>query len=344
MPSAPTPTSSSDLLDPTSKAYKKARRLYLKSTRNRDADIDAEWTPFRAAEKRYKARFPPPDLRGVLDLALLDETRADEVKLGVWAGQPNAVDFKEIPLNTPGSSKAYAIPDVPGLVILPGYLSHSEQRDLIRWSLADHAKLPNESNLDVHYVLPTNGLWNAYLDSLDDPDKDLIVQPRAAFVPLSDTASAPLEPSGPRRLVNNDPANTDNFQTLQSTPKPATAPSSTVPPLPVSKLLYKLRWANIGWYYHWGTKQYDFTKEKTEVHPRLHNICKSVVDCVNWDAVYEGSDLDWGEEREAWKTWHNSYGRTQKASRGLYPQAHILLAPDAGIVNFYQLKVCSMNP
>lgn len=30
---------------------------------------DSEWTPFRAAEKRFKVRFPPPDLTDVLDLA-----------------------------------------------------------------------------------------------------------------------------------------------------------------------------------------------------------------------------------------------------------------------------------
>jgi len=30
---------------------------------------DSEWTPFRAAEKRFKARFPLPDLTDVLDLS-----------------------------------------------------------------------------------------------------------------------------------------------------------------------------------------------------------------------------------------------------------------------------------
>ena len=52
-----------------SREFKKARRQHYKSTKNRPADVDASWSPFRAAEKKYKARFPPPDLSAVLDLA-----------------------------------------------------------------------------------------------------------------------------------------------------------------------------------------------------------------------------------------------------------------------------------
>jgi len=51
-------------------AFKKARRQHIKTTKNRNCDVDATWTPFRAAEKKYKARFPPPDLSTVLDLAI----------------------------------------------------------------------------------------------------------------------------------------------------------------------------------------------------------------------------------------------------------------------------------
>lgn len=48
-------------------AFKKARRQHIKTTKNRSSDVDATWTAFRAAEKKYKARFPPPDLSTVLD-------------------------------------------------------------------------------------------------------------------------------------------------------------------------------------------------------------------------------------------------------------------------------------
>lgn len=104
--------------DTTSIAHKKARRQYLKTTKNRNKDIELDWTPFRTAEKRYKAHFPPPDLRNVLDLATLDGARADEVKRGIWHGTNNAVEYQEIGLKQSscklGGQKAYVIPRVPG--------------------------------------------------------------------------------------------------------------------------------------------------------------------------------------------------------------------------------------
>jgi alkylated DNA repair protein alkB family protein 1 len=102
-------------MDPSSAAYKKARRQYLKTTKNRTKDLDAEWTSFRAAEKRYKARFPPPDLSHVLDL-----TSATCVADTLASGQSfycNGVEIKLLDANESMSSsvsKAFAVPRVPG--------------------------------------------------------------------------------------------------------------------------------------------------------------------------------------------------------------------------------------
>lgn len=118
MPATTVATSAADLHDPTSAAFKKARRQYLKTTRNRTEHVEAEWTPFRAAEKKFKARFPPPDLSSVLDLTLLDDFRAEEVSDGVWKGRPDAVQCEEIELRPRGRSsgirKAYIFPNTPG--------------------------------------------------------------------------------------------------------------------------------------------------------------------------------------------------------------------------------------
>lgn len=118
-PTMPPSSFSPDLLDPTSPAYKKARRQHYKTTKHRPAHVESEWTPFRAAEKKYKAHFPPPDLSEVLDLALLDETRADEVARGVWRGSAEAVPFKEMTLKGSDPSlrdkKAYIFPKHPGM-------------------------------------------------------------------------------------------------------------------------------------------------------------------------------------------------------------------------------------
>jgi alkylated DNA repair protein alkB family protein 1 len=100
------------LLDPSSPEYKKARRLHLKTTRNRNPDLELDWTPFRAAEKKYKARFPPPDLSNVLDFACLDPLRKDEIQHGVWKGTPDAAGVKQLDSN--GGLKAFAIASIPG--------------------------------------------------------------------------------------------------------------------------------------------------------------------------------------------------------------------------------------
>jgi len=100
--------------DASGPAYKKAQRQYLKSTSNRSKDVELHWTPFRAAEKKYKARFPPPDLSDVLDVATLDNTRAAEVAHGGWCGNADAMDYKEIKLKMQSSQKAYAVPSIPG--------------------------------------------------------------------------------------------------------------------------------------------------------------------------------------------------------------------------------------
>lgn len=98
-------------------AYKRARRQFLKSTRNRPKDIEDQWTPFRAAEKKYKAKFPPPDLSGVLDLALLDEKMEDEIRKGHWKGglEGTNVGYREVSFAGAGSGrKAYILSRIPG--------------------------------------------------------------------------------------------------------------------------------------------------------------------------------------------------------------------------------------
>jgi alkylated DNA repair protein alkB family protein 1 len=104
------------LLDPTSREYKRARKLHYKSTKNREEDPDKDWTPFRAAEKKYKARFPPPDLSDVLDLALLDKSRSSEIEQGGWKGHPEVVHVEEIGLEAtaPRTSKAFKVAAIPG--------------------------------------------------------------------------------------------------------------------------------------------------------------------------------------------------------------------------------------
>lgn len=109
-------------LDPTSLEYKHARRHHYKTTKNRTEGFDTDWTPFRVAEKIYKARFPPPDLSDVLDLALLDQARSSEIERGGWKGREDTVLTKEIGLRSAqatnhdaGTRKAFTVTGIPGV-------------------------------------------------------------------------------------------------------------------------------------------------------------------------------------------------------------------------------------
>lgn len=118
--SPPPPTDT--ITDSTSDtAYKKARRQFLKSTRNRSKGIEEQWTPFRGAEKRFKAKFPPPDLSAVLDLVLLDDKRKTEGIDGEqkWGLAENGVEWKEVEFGESQElsgrrRKAYLLPRIPG--------------------------------------------------------------------------------------------------------------------------------------------------------------------------------------------------------------------------------------
>lgn len=192
-----------------------------------------------------------------------------------------------------------------GLVIIPSFVSQEEQKNLVRWCLSGQARYPNETNLDAHYILPKDGLWNTCLDSRNDPSKDILIKPKA----LESPECIAKEPVGGRRqLIDNTPANPENFPSISSAPKPPPSPSPTVPPSLASALLAKLRWANIGFSYHWGSKQYDFSKEKQPVNSQIRDVCKRAVAAVDWEQVYGGSDSEWGDEGPTWKTWNDTYG------------------------------------
>ena len=109
-----------DLLDPASAAYKKARRHFNNATKRRQTGYDALWSPFRAVEKRYKARFPPPDLTAALDFATLDPHRTHEITQGLWRGSPDALNFHTIKAKKAVGNEAYVIPCIPGAVLDPG--------------------------------------------------------------------------------------------------------------------------------------------------------------------------------------------------------------------------------
>jgi len=302
------------------RARKKSRQKEFRKAANGHAPDDHDWTPFRIAEKKYKVKFPPPDLAAVLDLALLDSGRDEELRKSAWVGSATAQEYVEVGVCR--GRKAYCLPRVPGLVILPGHLTPEQQKALVCWSLRDHAKAPNETNLDTHYSIPPEGVWNlhrqskfALLDPLIKmPDR---IQPREA------DRNAKVPPPGPRQLIDNVAAEPSIFSDLTTEPKPSAAPSPALTSASGSELLPKLRWANIGWFYHWGTKQYDFNRPKVEIGECIRMLCTGVVQSLPWADIFkfpEDNERRSLVHRPEWMDWGDTY------------------EPDAGIVNFYQLK------
>ncbi|KDQ14571.1 hypothetical protein BOTBODRAFT_32704 [Botryobasidium botryosum FD-172 SS1] len=321
-------------MPPTSSAdYKKRLKHHLKS--NPTPNTDAAHHPaFRKSEKYYKSKFPPPDLGAVLDLALLEQHH--DLRDSIWVGKSDAAETRAIRTNrldlgslpSEDANKraaAYAVPRVPGLVLLPSFLSSAQQRQLIKSCLRDQPRFPNETNLDTHYFVPEDGLWpswerkwHAQTRGPDGPSgvdfEDPIIHPKAS--------TSEQKPSGGRSLTENSPTTPSNFHEVASQPKPPPPPSSSLSATPATQLLPKLRWANIGRSYHWGTKNYDFSRKLAPFPEDIKDICTRVVRYISWDDVWGSSSTrneeDWGGEGP--ETWRDSY------------------EPDAGIVNFYQLK------
>lgn len=181
--------------------------------------------------------------------------------------------------------------------MLPSFLSHDRQRSLATWALSDHARAPNVTNLDTHYVLPSDGLWNIAHTS------------NPLIVPRSPDPSTPTDnnATGPRQLISNTPASPDTFATLAAAPKPDASPAPGLTAVAARSLLTKLRWANIGWHYHWGTKQYDFARGKTPIDEGLQALCKDAVRTINWRDVFGEDVTEEAWNGESWERWHEEY-------------------------------------
>lgn len=113
-------------------------------------------TIFRQIERKYKARFPPPDYGDLAD----PHNHPDDAQLIPLhlVHQPQHL----CPLfgTHEKQQTAYTLERIPGLVILPHILSPDTQRRLVMQIMQEYARSPNKCNLDAHYTLPEQGLWN----------------------------------------------------------------------------------------------------------------------------------------------------------------------------------------
>lgn len=193
---------------------------------------------------------------------------------------------------------------------------------MIRSCLERQARPPNETNLDVHYELPGCGLWQQYVQtrqlSVTTPCPKVLPHAKSSsgsgFRSSPPPAGLVPEQRSKRALVENPPGD----QLVQNdAPLPSAAPSPSLLPLSPAQLLPKLRWANIGRSYHWGTKSYDFSKDLAPFPGDVRDVCQRAVRSVRWSAIWgdglQNQDIaveEWGVEGpDSWRTWSETYGK-----------------------------------
>ncbi|GAA5887327.1 hypothetical protein JCM6882_002493 [Rhodosporidiobolus microsporus] len=292
--------------------------------------------PFRAAERLWKKTTPPP-----LDLALdpsrivWDAAHTAGRLRGTWtSADGTVVECWRVPLGDladsgmgqsrwKGKAKeeegdfAVVVPRIPGLVLFPRILPESLQRSLIVETL-QHARRPNLTVLDKSYHLPAEGLWAAWLAGRGDE-----VVP--SFPEEEEGREGTPASSGYETPSTDAGSGMEDARAGRLLEKALSREVSRSREVTVRELLPKMRWANVGYYYNWTTKLYEFERGFIPLPPLILRCCRDVVRKTPWRDVFcssdtaEDGDLG-GTSVEDWRKWEEDY------------------EPDAGIVNFYQVK------
>ncbi|CAG8568010.1 10641_t:CDS:2, partial [Acaulospora morrowiae] len=321
-----------------SRRQKKLARKQLQY-RNAQASTYATRTPFRDAERNFKSRLPPPDFSNVIDFSNIDKCREDikskivEVELKVDLGEEFEKLFGRFDgIENINRKKAYCIKDLPGFIFIQNPFTPEAQKYIIKRCLKDFAKKPNLCNLDTHYVLPNQGIWElhekVYKGQLNENDKEFFVPLKAASMEeiteqyIDNDESSPILKSNNQRVDSSLNAKSDivkcldnkEVQTKNSNSnerKFDPLPSATVPILSPLELIKKLRWVTLGYQYHWPTKTYHFDR-RFDFPKDINDLATAVVKAIDGVGLKDGSFIH-RYDAAKWKS-------------------------EAGVINYYQLK------
>ncbi|GAA5914461.1 uncharacterized protein JCM6883_004805 [Sporobolomyces salmoneus] len=284
---------------------------------------------FRDAERLFKDRTHPPRLSLAFDFQQIvwDDSELEGKLRGVWkSGSGEEVVCYKVPLDGLSefemgqsrwkgkgkqSDKDYAIiiPRIPGLVFFPSILPEALQRSLVEESL-QNAKQPNVTSLDPHYLLPEEGLWNAWTSGRGYETVERIDLQTAA----SGVVSGAEEQVVGKTTSSIESLGSTSTGTIDSKAKEVT----------VGELVPKLRWSNVGYHYNWTTKLYEFDRPFVPIPPLMLSCCRTLARAMPWQHVFPSAEYTGKGESstsdDGWELWKTTY------------------EPDAGIVNFYQAK------
>ncbi|SGY16482.1 BQ5605_C012g06884 [Microbotryum silenes-dioicae] len=347
-----TPVASTSFTPPPTLTSKQRRQRQVPQTTAPSND-----SAFRTSERYWKNRSQALDFGRALSYERIrwDQHRKGEEERvrGVWEdGQGLSLECfrirlrpdeegvlghkkgkgKQVEKEEKGDTCDYAviIPSMPGIILFPSILPPALQRSLVRESLR-HSVSPNLTSLSPHYDLPLEGIWNALeagqggrLCKRISPKSDgTIGRDQVNFEPVTkgnwkdEIGRGEKDKDKENIVVVPPPLPKKELVTPIDVATPAAAADYTV-----HDLLTKLRWTTIGWNYDWTSKVYNFSLPHSNLPPLIHRCCKEAVRRVDWDQVFEGTGE--GELHEGggkvWDMWREEY------------------EPDAGIVNFYQLR------
>jgi alkylated DNA repair protein alkB family protein 1 len=250
-----------------------------------DASSFANQTALRAVERKYKNRHTPLDLSEVFDwtqypstldpsafYSVTSETLHDgdqsqcppcAIQVQLSTSLPLLLQEQCLsnssgsgPLETAEKTIGYVFPGYAGVIFIPNAVPIPVQKHFARRSLSDYAKPPNYSNIDAHWEIPAEGLWQPHLKTA--PAHSFQTSNEADS---RDSVIIPLKTKPP-----NDP-------TLNT--YDAATPPVHLTPLSASQLLMRLRWCTLGYQYYWATKTY--VKEKQYPFPEdLYQLSQSI--------------------------------------------------------------------
>ncbi|KAJ3306621.1 hypothetical protein HDV03_004761 [Kappamyces sp. JEL0829] len=192
---------------------------------------------------------------------------------------------------------AYSIPSFPGLWLVKDALSHEMQLQIAREALEQWAKPPNISNLDSHFQLSVEGIWNQYTAwrQKKTDAAPLVKKRHFAPAPLPETHDGKLCELKKQRVYSV--YDKESGLTIDSPVDYMIRDDDVELP----KVLNRLRWVTLGHQYDWSKKEYHF--DRVPPFPAsLERISRQIVELT--------SPLT-GYDPQKWK-------------------------PEAGIVNFYQ--------
>ncbi|KAJ3020502.1 hypothetical protein HKX48_000706 [Thoreauomyces humboldtii] len=278
-----------------------------------DSPLWANQSAFRVVERSWKRREVPDELYATLidPAAAAAAATTPGLELVELQHDPRQLSPHFGEQNSAAPVVAFSVTAVPGLVIIPGLITPSAQARIVHACL-NVTKLPNVTNLDTHWVLPTTGLWAAHV--------------------------AERQGGAPCMLDMRKDGYHESVHSLSQTPQEAVPPPEAVPvridppttsthhlkAISASEATKRLRWTSLGYQYNWTDKTYHLDR-RPPIPPLIDELATAVVDSVSNLTHYT---------RERWRSEAGIINFYQPTDRLMAHQDRSEVNTEAPLVSF----------